>query len=279
MKGIFSQTRQLLKESWNVLKGNKKLLLIPIVPIVLGIVFVGIGLYFFVSALRTGDLESWLVILVFSLSVLLLIFILGIFFNIVLFSCVDDLFKGREISFKRGFLIAVKNLRKVIGWSIISTAAHTTFSEASKGVATKVTVEAGRAAWQTMTTFVVPVMIFEQKTVTEAVSRSIYLFTKTWGPTVIGRFSIGLVFFVKVAVSFGVGFLLSWVYLEFLPFNSLTPVVIIWSILIAYIIIVGIITSVLGGIFNVALYHYASTGQIPASFSERTIKNAHSSES
>ena len=209
---------------------------------------------------------------------MLLLFILGLFFDVVLFVCVRDKFQGREISLKKGFSIAAKNFGKVIGWATISTGVHTAFSEASKGVATKLTAEAGRAAWKIMTTFVVPVMIFEGKGVTEAVGRSVYLFTKSWGPTVIGRFSIGLIFFVKVLIAAGIGFGLSFLYLEVLPLQTLIPIAILWGVLIAYIIISGIVISVLGGIFNVALYHYASTGQIPAGFNEETIKNAYSLE-
>jgi len=276
MKGILSQTKQLLKESWSVLKTDKRLFLIPIIPLVLFIVVIGIGLYFFVSFLKTGSLESWLVILLFSLAALLLVFLLGIFSNIVLFSCVNDKFKGKEISLRRGFSLAAKNFRKVIKWAFVSTGVHTAFSEAPGAEAIKVTAEAGRGAWQMLTTFVVPVMIFEERGVTEAIGRSVYLFTKTWGPTVVGRFSIGLIFLINVLVSAGLGFGLSFLYLVFFPFQTMVPIVILWLLLILYVIVVGLIVSVLGGIFNIALYHYASTGQIPSGFTEKTIKSAYS---
>lgn len=276
MKGIFSQTKRLLKESWDILKNDKRLLLIPIIPVIFAIVIIGIGLYFFVSILKTGNLESWLAVLVFSLAALLLIFVFGTFFNIVLFSCINDKFKDRTASFKRGFLIAVKNFRKIISWAIIGTGAHTAFSEAPGGVVTKVATEAGRKTWQMITTFVVPVMIFEDKGVTEAVGRSVYLFTKTWGATVVGRFSISLTFFINALISAGLGFGLSYLYLEFFPFQTIIPIAILWVLLILYVIAEGLIVSTLGGIFNIALYHYACTGQIPSGFTEKTIRNSYS---
>lgn len=279
MKRVFSQTKQLLKQSWDVLKGDKNLLLIPIIPILLATGFVIIALYFFLSTLKAERLETSLLILLFSLIALLVIFTLGTFFNIVLFSCVNDRFNGREISLKKGFSVAIKNFKKVIAWAAINTGAYTAFSEVSRGTGVKITTEAGRVTWKMATTFVVPVMIFEDKRITEAVARSVYLFTKTWGQTVVGRFSLGLFLFINALVSAGLGFILTYSYLEFLAFQTLVPIAILWALLIAYVILVGLVTSVLGGIFKIALYHYASTGQIPSGFSEGTIKNAYSAYS
>src|SRR4030042_7139214 len=51
-------------------------------------------------------------------------------------------------------------------------------------------------AWNLLTFFVIPVMIFENLGVTTSVKKSAQLFKKTWGENVVLRFSVGLVLFL-----------------------------------------------------------------------------------
>jgi hypothetical protein len=121
--------------------------------------------------------------------------------------------------------------------------------------------------WSLVTMFVVPVLIFEEKGVFDAIKGSLDLFKKTWGESAVGSLSIGLVF---VAIGI-VGFLLV---LASLMLNNILVIYAAVSLFIVLVAILAILASAMQGIFVVALYIYAKTGQVPASFNREVVEGA-----
>ena len=115
--------------------------------------------------------------------------------------------------------------------------------------------------------FVVPVLIFEEKGVVDAMKGSLGLFRKTWGESVVGSLSIGFVFFAVGIV----GFLL--VLATLMLHNTLVFFAAI-ALFIVLVAILSILASAMQGIFVVALYTYAKTGQVPSSFNRELVEGA-----
>ena len=115
--------------------------------------------------------------------------------------------------------------------------------------------------WSLLTFFVIPVMIFENRSILQSIKQSGYLFKKTWGEHVIGQFSMAL-FFTFLGLRGLIPLLLGFL---------TNPCIIITVI---YWVLLAIISSCLNGIFVAALYNYALTGQVPAAYSPEVIEGA-----
>ena len=111
-------------------------------------------------------------------------------------------------------------------------------------------------AWTVLTYFVVPVLLFEEVGVGDAIKRSGSIFRQRWGEQFIGNATIGLAIFLISIPVLLVGGLLA----------AALPVVGIPLLVIA----VGAVMAVgaaCSGVFNAALYRYATTGESSGAFS------------
>ncbi|MEN6342910.1 MAG: DUF6159 family protein [Methanospirillum sp.] len=113
--------------------------------------------------------------------------------------------------------------------------------------------------WSLVTMFVVPGPVFEDLGVADAMKGSVVLVKRTWGESIVGSLSIGLVFFVIGAV----GFVL--VLATLLLGNAIVGFTAV-ALYIVLVAVLAILTSAMQGIFVVALYLYATTGEVPAAF-------------
>jgi len=273
-----SNSWQLVKESFAVLKKDKEIMLFPIVS---GILTVLAFLLLFVPAgiLTLGnDLSS-----PFFYSLLFIYYIITsfiiIFFNTGLITCAQMRLNGKDPTFKDGMKHAWKHVGNIFVWSLIS---------ATVGLILRMIVDRienserlgpiGKLvgmifigllgmAWSFLTFFVIPVMIFEKKNAFESIKHSGSLFKKTWGENVIGQFSMGLVFGLLSLLGVG-AFVLAFFS------GSVTIMVIVGALTVLYWIILAIISTSLNGIFVAAMYNYAKTGKIPFAYSPELVKGA-----
>ena len=84
-------------------------------------------------------------------------------------------------------------------------------------------------------------------------------FRKTWGETVVGQVSIGLVFLILIFLG-AVPVVLALMSGNILLFLA------ILGIFLVYVMVLLVVSSALQGIFSTALYLYASTGKVPEAF-------------
>ena len=120
-------------------------------------------------------------------------------------------------------------------------------------------------AWSLLTFFVIPVMIFEEKGVIDAIRESTGLFRKTWGENIVGSIGLGLVMVPVVLVLFLV------IGAVFTGSTLLIPLVAFFVLLLG---VTAVVYSALRGIFVAALYIYARTGSVPRAFSPELIAHA-----
>ena len=122
------------------------------------------------------------------------------------------------------------------------------------------------AAWSIATYFIVPVMIFEKRSLRDSVKQSTQLIAKTWGESLVAAGGIGL-FIMLLAVA---GLILPIAAF----FISATAALIALAILVVYWIGLSVMSAALSGIFRTALYLYATEGRTPEGFTPEYMQNA-----
>jgi hypothetical protein len=128
----------------------------------------------------------------------------------------------------------------------------------------------GGMAWGLVTYLVVPVLVVEGVGPVEALKRSAALLRTTWGEQVVGNFSIGLVLtiaFIALALAGGA-------MVALLAGVAAALGVAAAVLLVAALIVLGLIGSALSGIFNIALYRYASGKDSGGFFPQETLAGA-----
>ncbi len=269
----FSRSFQLVKESFEVLKKDKEILLFPvisaIVTILLVISFI-IPIFYINSKTDTLNLSisnefSYILLFIFYI----LSYFIVIFFNTGLITCAHIRLNGGDPTFRDGLNNARKHIWKIFMWALISATIGIILriiADRSETVGRIVVAIIG-IAWSLISFFVIPVMVLENMSVFESIKKSGYLFKKTWGENVIGQFSMGFVFFIL-----GIAGLIPLV-ISFLTGSQILIIAVI-ALTIIYWIILGIVSASLDGIFVAALYNYANTGKIPEAYSPEVIKGA-----
>lgn len=186
---------------------------------------------------------------------------------------------GKDPTFKDGLKKAWKHIDQIFVWSLISATVGLILrliidkiEESEKlgpigKIVGMIFIGLLGMAWSFLTFFVVPVMIFENKSVFASIKHSGSLFKKTWGENVIGQFSMGLVFLLLGLAGLGA------LVLAFLS-GSLMVIVVVGGLTLLYWTLLAILSASLNGIFVAALYNYATTGKVPSAYSQELVKGA-----
>jgi hypothetical protein len=175
-----------------------------------------------------------------------------IFFNCALAACAQAKFSGREMSLSGGLSQAASRLGPILIWSLLSSTVGILMRTINErvGILGKIAVWLFSAAWNLTTFFVIPVLIIEDVGAIEALRRSGNLLRKTWGEQLTVGIGIGWISLI-LAVP---GILLGAV-----GANYYSPVL---ALAVLYFVTLVAVLSAIRGIFNVALYRYATAGEV-----------------
>ncbi|MBP1929804.1 membrane-associated HD superfamily phosphohydrolase [Methanolinea mesophila] len=267
MAGTFSRSWQLVKESWSVLSKDKELLVFPLVS---GIAVVLIIASFILPLLFSGLLGSivgpvaWIMLL---FVFYFLTYFVVIFFNTALIAAAYIRLTGGDPTIRDGLSHAGGHLGQIAAWALISATVGLVLSALRNrgGVAGSVASGILGTAWSLVTFFVIPVMIFEEKGVIDAIKESMGLFKRTWGENIVGSIGLGLVWIPAILVLF----VTIWTAIAASAF--IIPMAALFVLVLA---VTGVLYSALRGIFTAALYGYAKTGKVPEAFSGELITGA-----
>jgi hypothetical protein len=269
MAGTIGRSIGLLKDTWHVLMMDRELLLFPILSgiAILAILFTFIFPILFLGLL--GDTGAGPVLL--FLLIFLFYFVsyaVAIFFNTGLIACAAIRFSGGDPTVRDGLSAAMKHLDKILAWALIAATVGLVLSTLSRksGVVGKIVISLVGIAWSLVTFFVIPVMIFEEKGVVDAIQESGRLLKKTWGENIVGNISLGIIFIPAIALLF----------LTMLAVFSgnITLVISLVALTLLGFALCGVLHATLQGIFIAALYQYAKTGQTPGQFHGDLIQGA-----
>lgn len=264
--GKFALSWQLLKESYGILMKDKEIMWFPILSGIINLVlFAGLIFTYLFPFFNKGANEvNYLVLLVYYVIANFVIF----FFNTAVITCASIRLKGKDPTVMDGLNNAFAHKGKIFSWALLAATVGlilNAIENKSENIGKLVAGLLGMA-WGLMTFFIIPVLIFEDKSVIESLKSSGSLFKKTWGENVLGQlsmsFAIGIISVLGIVPLF-----LSAILAPSLLFYAL-------GYLFLHLLVVITVGSALGGIYTAALYNYATTGKATKEYSAEIAKNA-----
>ena len=192
-----------------------------------------------------------------------------IFFNTGLIACAQECLRGGNPDFGYGWDIAKKNIGKIAGWALINASVGVILKAIREraGIFGAIAASIIGIAWNLITFFVIPVLIFQGFGVIDSIKESARIFKRTWGENMVARFSLGIFFFLLGLVGI-VPIVLA------VMTKSAAIIIMVSAVVLVYWTILGVVSASLTGILATALYDYAVTGQVPAAYNPQTIANA-----
>lgn len=183
--------------------------------------------------------------------------------NAGLVHAVGESFAGKEPSVVRSLKAVGRNVGTIAAWSAIAATVGllVRWLENRGTIGAKLVALVFAAGWSLMTFFVVPVIVFEDTSVTGMFSRSKEAYVQAWGESVGAGLGITVVTALGTLIAVVAAFVV--------------PVVLLPSLGgIAVAALLAVIAAVLGtlvyytlwGIVKTALYGYAKTGEAPEEF-------------
>jgi len=251
-----------------VLSADVEILLFPVMSAVAALV---VGASFFVPLYRLGAIEAmgartaqWDDYAVLFVWYCLNYFIV-IFFNSALAGCANIRLSGGDPTVKDGLRIAIARLPRIAAWTLVAATVGVLLQSLRnrRNLIGRVIGSALGLGWTLITYLIVPVIIFENRGIHDSIYRSAELFKKHWGEQVAGSFGFGLLNLLLFLPGLLLGAL----------FWSWDRVFALLAVLV-YMLIWAAVSSAVKGVFTVALYRYATSGEAPPGFSAGLIDGA-----
>jgi hypothetical protein len=278
--GKFSRSWALVKQSFEILRSDKQLMLFPILSalsclFVTALIVTGgaVAVFPAITAARLAG-EQWHPnhsgIFLFSMFSLYFVnYFVIVFFNVALVGVANSRLLGGKWTFRDGISLAWERKFTILQWALVAATVGMILRslEERMGVLGRIIMRVIGVAWALACYFVVPVLAFEDLGPVDAVKRSAHLFRNTWGEKVVGGFSFGLIFLALALPGVGI-----WIAAMIL--GGAYGMLIGLAFLILYFVVLSVVSSALQGIFNTALYRYACFKQVPPAFDSALITAA-----
>ncbi len=273
--GTIRRSYALFRESLSILAKDKEILIFPLLSGIITIlafasmVFAGVtsGLLQHLGG-RHNPLAYAVLFIWYFVS-----WFIVLFFNVAVIHCASIRLRGGDPTVADGFGAAMQHLGRIAAWALIS---------ATVGIILRIIAERGKiiarivvgllgAAWSIATYFIVPVMIFERRTLRDSLTQSTNLIAKTWGESLSAAVGIGA--FTTLLALAGLVVPIALFFVS--PYAALVGA----ALLIVYWIGLSVVTAALSGIFRTALYLYATEGRTPAGFTPEYVQHAFAAKS
>ncbi len=255
--GRLQNSIELAKSSWRVLRDDKQLAVLPLLgglsTLVVALVFLGpVALIAHSGAHGSAKPLAWILGAVGYLAITYAI----VFFNAALVFAADKRLRGEPVTLGEGIHAAGARAHVLLPWALLSASVSIVLRmiEERAGIVGRIVGGLVGIAWSLVTFLVLPVLVIEQIGPIAAVKRSAELFKRTWGENMIANAGIGLVALLATLVGAVPAMLLIAVG---------GPIAVIGVVaLVVWVIGVQLVAAALSGIFQMALYRYATDGVV-----------------
>lgn len=205
--------------SLDTINRNKSLLVFPVfsgISLVLVLASFFGGTFYFVGdeIQALMDHETYGNILAFSMIFLyyLINFFIIVFFNAALVHCAIKTLNNEETSVSDGINFAFSRIDKILGWAVLSATVGTLLQLLQNmGKIGEIIAGLIGVAWSILTFFVVPVLVYENRGVFDAVKESGRLMKAKWGESLSANASFGLFHLLSLLIAAFVFYVLSQV--------------------------------------------------------------------
>jgi hypothetical protein len=270
----FRQGWELTKKSWALLRSNRELFRFPIygglAAIAIVLVTVLPGIYLIDDGQRVVG------------AVLVAIGLYGsafvsVYFGVALASTADAIFHGRQATIADGFAVARAHLGAIAGWAAVAALVGTLISliQQSGSIGEAILGSLIGAAWSLITFMAIPVITFEGTGPFATLKRSATIFKERWAGQISGNVAIGgivgLCGVLPAALLIAGG-----VYLWSADDGSggLAAGAFIALVGVILLVVSMLIIQAMRGVFGVALYRYASAGEVTTGFTQDDFESA-----
>jgi len=267
---------ELARQSWQVLKQDKELLVFPLLS---GLASILVLASFAVPLWMTGyagqvldegqapqDPLAYVILFAFYFVNYFVI----LFFNSALVACAIIRLRGGDPTVADGLSAASARLPQILAWAAVSATVGLILKLIESRSERVGQIASGLlgAAWSIATFFVVPVLVVERVGPIDAVKRSFAILRKTWGESIVGNFGIGLVVFAATLLALIPGVI------GFLT-GSLVGAAVGICLSAILLVLISLISAALHTIILAALYLFAADGQAPSQFDSRLLQQAY----
>ncbi len=263
--GKIGRTMELARASWGVLQADKELLLLPVLSFLTSAL---VAATFAVPTLLVVDRQSPVTYVVAFVAYVALAYV-TIFFNAALVSAADERLRGGDPTIGSALRAASRHAGRIFPWAVVSATVSVLLRalEERAGVFGRIASALAGIAWGLVTFLVIPVLVFEEIGVGDAIRRSGQLFKRTWGENVAAQVGFGLLGFLAVLPAILVVALAA-------ASGSGALIAVGVGIAVAWMIGVAVVLSALNAVFQTALYRYAADGNVLGPFAGATLNGA-----
>lgn len=273
--GKIARTWSLMADSWQVLKVDKSLVVLPFIS---GICCMLLLASFAIPLYATGawhpptrDAETERQVLYYGtlFGFYVANYFIVVFFNAAIVACAATRMGGGNPTIGDGLRAAASRLPVIAGWALVSATVGVILQIVEDRSDRVVQIIAGLlgAAWTVMTFLVVPILVIENKNPIAALQESTALLKRTWGEQLISNLSFSGIFFLLALPAFAL------IALGFMMGSTIALVACV-GLAVIYLILLLLIHSTLQAIFQTALYVYARDGVAPAAFHAEVLATA-----
>lgn len=269
----FARGWALTKASLHVLRLDSEILVLPVLSgVIMLLVAAGVLVPLVLAAVGGSDLPGW----AFAAAFLALYFVgafVAIFFNTAVVAMATIRFDGGDPVVRDGLRTAAQNWKRILAWALVAATVGLALRMFQQALRQRLGFLGGllgsllELAWGAVIYFVVPLLVYRQLGPLEAMKESWALIKRTWGETVAGEVSMGLVFFALGLLGFVV-FIMATLTGSFAAALAVMVGVLVYWVLLA------VIYTAAQGILTAALYKYATTGRVPQGFDEGMMAHA-----
>ena len=267
--GRLSNTWELAKVSWGVLKKDRELLWIPVLSFLASAAVIAVVAVLSIltwTASPDGAQESEAVnpaVYVLFVLAALAVGVIAVFFNGALVAGAHERLTGGDPTVRSAVGRAFTRIGGLVPWAILTTTVGLVLQALREraGWLGRIVTSLIDMAWQVVTFLTVPAIVIDKLGAIDGLKRSASLLRHTWGENLAARVGFGLLGFLLIipaAVVAGL-FIASGV-------GALVVVGVVAAG--AWVALVTVVMTALNAVFQTALYLYATTGTLPAGFEQ-----------
>ena len=252
--GRIGRSFLLVQQSYRILMQDKELMVLPVISGATIIAVVG-GVAFGFGIPLDGIGRHQSAALYLPMFVLYVVaYAVGIFFQAAIVAGATERMRGGDPTVRSALAAAGRRAGAILVWALVAATAGMVLRTIQErvGFIGRIVVAIIGAAWSVATFFVVPVLVLEDRSIPDSFNRSIAVFKKTWGETVVGGTSLGAAAVCAWVTLVAVVGLLAYVI-------GIAALVVFF----AGAIFLMIFFSALQAVFVASLFRYATEGDAP----------------
>ena len=279
---VISRSWEITKLTFSVIGQDKEMLFFPFFAsiasvLVVAAIFIPTGV---LQVFGEGDVSggAWGAV---EYSILFVVYFglafIATFFNVCVVYTTKTRFQGGDATFMESIRYGISKIVIIFQWSLLAATVGLALSILERiaerlggvgGIVVQIIRSVLGMGWSVVTLFVVPILVYENVSPTQAVRRSKDILKKTWGESLARTFGLGAIQFLSILTVIGITAGLG----TLAPQGPWTLLVLALGGLCALSVI--LVFNVANIVFNTALYVYANTGEEPTAFDAKVLVRA-----